>query len=172
MTTNSITIGLYRRIVAARVASVALIFASNAAFAENPGPARTPGLLVWRSSLSFAMTVEGLKRDVQAKNITVFDVIDQAKLAADAGIALRPSTLLIFGNPPLGVQFLTANPLAGLDWPARLLIYEDNAKSVWIACNDFAWIAQRHAIRDREAAFAMASNVVASIVAAVNATPA
>ncbi len=49
----------------------------------------------------------------------------RARLAADAGIKLRPSTLLVFGNPPLGTLFITANPLAGLDWPVRLLVFQD-----------------------------------------------
>ena len=78
----------------------------------------------------------------------------------------------MFGNPPLGIQFLTANPLAGLDWPVRLLVYQDPAGAVWIACTDFAWIARRHGITERDAAFTMATKVVASIVAAADASPA
>ena len=71
-----------------------------------------------------------------------------------------------------GIQFLTANPLSGLDWPVRMLVFEDERETVWIACTDFAWIARRHGITDRAAAFAMATKVVASIVASVNASPA
>jgi len=51
---------------------------------------------------------------VASKGIMFFDEIDQSKLAADAGVKLRPSTLLAFGNPPLGTLFLTSNPAAGL----------------------------------------------------------
>ena len=152
-----------------RAALVAGLFglaavAARAAVAEG-GPVRGPGVNVWRSGMAFGTTVERLQQDVKAKGIRLFDVIDQAKLAADAGITLRPSTLLVFGNPPLGIQFLTANPLSGLDWPVRLLVYEDEHETVWIACNDFAWIARRHGITNRDAAFAMATKVVASIVA-------
>ena len=136
------------------------------------GPVRGPGVMVWRSGLGFGPTVERLQQDVKAKGIRLFDVIDQAKLAAEAGIALRPSTLLVFGNPPLGIQFLTANPLAGLDWPVRLLVFEGDPGAVWIACTDFAWIARRHGITDRDAAFGMATKVVASIVEVAGATPA
>ena len=95
-----------------------------------------------------------------------FTEIDQAKLAAGAGIALRPSTLLIFGNPPLGVQFLTANPDSGLDWPVRLLVREDEQGRVWTVYSDFAWIAKRYGIADREAQFRMASQVIASVTSA------
>jgi uncharacterized protein (DUF302 family) len=54
-----------------------------------------------------------------------FLAVDQSKLASDAGIKLRPSTLLVFCNPALGSQFITSNPDAGIDWPVRLLISED-----------------------------------------------
>lgn len=164
--------GLSRRTAALGVALLGVAARSTRTDAAGSSAARGPGVMVWRSGMAFATTVERLQEDVKAKGIRLFDVIDQAKLAADAGITLRPSTLLVFGNPPLGIQFLTANPLAGLDWPVRLLVYEDDAKATWIACTDFAWIAQRHAISDRDAAFSMATKVVASIVASVAATPA
>lgn len=164
---------LHRR--AAVLGAAACMAAATAACATGEqagGPVRGPGVRVWRSGFGFAATVERLQQDVRAKRIRLFDVIDQAKLAAGAGIALRPSTLLVFGNPPLGIQFLTANPLAGLDWPVRLLVTEDDHGTVWLACTDFAWIAARHGIATRGAAFAMATQVVASIVASVNAVPA
>lgn len=90
-------------------------------------------------------------------------------LAAEAGIALRPSTLLVFGNPPLGTLFITANPNAGLDWPVRLLISQDDNGEVWAAYTDFAWIARRHGIANRPAEFAMATTVIESITASVRA---
>jgi uncharacterized protein (DUF302 family) len=96
-----------------------------------------------------------------------FDEIDQAKLAGDAGIKLRPSTLLIFGNPPLGTQFITAKPDAGLDWPVRLLVFENEHGEVWLAYTDFAWIARRHGISTRDDQFKMATNVIASITSSV-----
>jgi uncharacterized protein (DUF302 family) len=75
--------------------------------------------------------------------------------------------LLIFGNPPLGTQFITSNPNAGLDWPVRLLVFEDEQGVVWTAFTDFNWIARRHAIKDREPQFKMASSVIASIISSV-----
>jgi uncharacterized protein (DUF302 family) len=113
-----------------------------------------------------AETIARLKKDIAAKGIMFFQEIDQAKLAAGAGIALRPSTLLIFGNPPLGTQFITSRPEAGLDWPVRLLVFQDEAGGVWMAWTDFGWIARRHGIKDRDAQFAMASSVIASITSA------
>ncbi|WP_084572963.1 DUF302 domain-containing protein [Methylocapsa aurea] len=112
-------------------------------------------------------TISRIKADVEKKGIKFFSAIDQAKLAADAGINLRPSTLLTFGNPPLGVQFLTSNPNAGLDWPVRLLVTQDAMGRVWVVYTDFAWIARRHRIADRNDAFKMASKVIGSITSSV-----
>ena len=97
----------------------------------------------------------------------VFDEIDQAKLAADAGITAMPSTLLVFGNPALGTQFITANQQAGIDWPVRLLVYQDREGQVWAEYTDFGYIAKRHAIVDRDPQFQKASEVIASIAASV-----
>ena len=75
----------------------------------------------------------------------------------------------MFGNPPLGTQFITANANAGLDWPVRLLVIQDHAGAVWTAYTDFAWIAARHGIVDRADQFKMASMVIASITSSVKA---
>ena len=137
------------------------------ALAALPAPAAGNGVVRGKSAYSMTETIDRLKKDVAAKGITFFAEIDQAKLAADAGISLRPSTLLIFGNPPLGTQFMTSNPLAGLDWPVRLLVIEDEQGQVWAAYTEFAQIARRNHISDREAQFKMASEVIASITSSV-----
>ena len=115
-------------------------------------------------------TIARLKQDVAAKGIRFFLEVDQHQLAADAGIDVRPSTLLIFGNPPLGTLFVRANPLAGLDWPVRLLVLQDERGDVWTAYTDFAHIAQRHRIEGADLeAFMKASMVIASITSSVQA---
>ena len=101
--------------------------------------------------------------------IMFFHEIDPCKLAANAGIKLKPSTRLVFGNPPLGTQFMTANPNAGLDWPVRLLVTQDSAGAVWTVYTDFGWIAARHGIVNRGEQFKMASMVIASIASSVKA---
>ena len=132
-------------------------------------PPTDDGVVKVRSAYSMGETIDRLKRDIASKGIVFFAGIDQAKLAADAGISLRPSTLLVFGNPALGAQFMTSNPVAGLDWPVRLLVVEDEKGAVWALYTDFAWIARRHQIKDRDAAFNMASNVIESITSSVRA---
>jgi uncharacterized protein (DUF302 family) len=138
------------------------------ALAAVPAQAAGNGIVKGKSAYSMAETIDRLKKDVAAKGIVFFAEIDQTKLAADAGIKLGPSTLLIFGNPALGSQFMTSNPQAGIDWPVRLLVIEDKNGQVWTVYNDFGYIARRHHISDRGAAFKMASEVIASITSSVS----
>ncbi len=125
------------------------------------------GVITQKSAYDIAETIERLRKDIAAKGIVFFHEIDQAALAATAGIELRPSVLLVFGNPPLGTQFIAANPHAGLDWPVRMLVYRGAAGAVWVAWTDFASIAKRHGIAAREAQFRMAAEVAASIASSV-----
>jgi len=105
------------------------------------------GIVKVKSDYSVPETIARIKKDVADKGIRFFQEIDQQKLAADAGIKLRPSTLIVFGNPPLGTLFVNANPLAGLDWPVRVLVLQDENGDVWAAYTDFGWIARRHDIK-------------------------
>lgn len=129
------------------------------------------GVVRVKSAYGVDETVDRIKADIEKKGIKFFDAIDQSKLGAEAGIPLKRSTLLVFGNPPLGIQFLTSNPNAGLDWPVRLLVSEDSNGQVWAIYTDFGWIAARHGISDRDAQFKMASDVIASITSSVAAKP-
>ena len=125
------------------------------------------GIVRVKSVVPMAEAIIRIKADIAGKGIKFFMEIDQSKLAADAGIKLRPSTLLVFGNPPLGTQFITSNPNAGLDWPVRLLLTQDDNGDVWAVWTDFAWITRRHNIRDRDAQFNMATMVVKSITSTI-----
>jgi len=131
--------------------------------------ADTDGIVRVKSAYPIGETIERLKKDIADKGIKFFDEIDQTRLAADAGVKLQPSVLLVFGNPPLGTQFITANANAGLDWPVRLLVFENEKGEVWMAYTDFDWIARRHGIKNRGDQFKMASNVIASITSSVKA---
>lgn len=127
------------------------------------------GLVRVQSRFGFDETIARIRADVAAKGIREFAVVPQSALAHDAGVELRPSTLIIFGNPPLGTLFITSNPNAGLDWPVRVLVYQDESGTVWTAYNDFHYLERRHQIHDRQAAFAMADHVIQSILDSVRA---
>jgi uncharacterized protein (DUF302 family) len=154
-------------LLALALGAPSISLAQSMAPAQQP-PAMEDGIVKVRSAYSLEETIARVKQDVAAKGIIFFMAIDQAKLAADAGITLRPSTLLVFGNPPLGTLFIRANPVAGLDWPVRLLVFEDEQGRVWTAYTDFAYIARRHHIQgmDNEA-FQKAAGVIASITSSV-----
>jgi uncharacterized protein (DUF302 family) len=147
--------------------SLYLVAKSDANRAETQSA--EDGIVRVSSAYPFGETIERVKGDIAAKGILFFQAIDQAKLAADAGIKLEPSTLLVFGNPPLGTLFITAKPQAGLDWPVRLLVQQDEQKKVWLTYTDFGWIARRHRITNRDKEFKMASDVIASIVSSAQA---
>ena len=159
----------FTQVCAAALLAFSLMGASaQPSYAEGIKPAvSASGIIALRSAYSVDETVSRLKADVAAKGITFFQEIDQAALAGKAGIELRPSVLLIFGNPPLGTQFITANPQAGLDWPVRMLVYRDADGGVWVAYSDFGWIARRHGVSTRDAQFHMATEVAASIASSV-----
>jgi uncharacterized protein (DUF302 family) len=125
------------------------------------------GVVKVKSAYGFDETITRIEADIAKKGIKFFLAVDQTQLGASAGIKLNPSTLLIFGNPPLGIQSLTSNPDSGLDWPVRLLVRQDAGGQVWAVYTDFGWIAKRHGITDREAQFKMASDVIASITSSV-----
>ena len=106
------------------VAGPATIFLPVAAPANSAVPvaaAPAQGVIKQRSDYGFDETIIRIKGDIATKGIRFFDEIDQTKLGESAKLPINRSTLLLFGNPPLGVQFLQSNPVAGLDWPVRMI---------------------------------------------------
>lgn len=156
------TVTIVSAALVAALASIALVAKSTANRAAQP--TFEDGVVRIKADYPLPEAIARMKQHIAANGIMMFSTIDQAKLAADAGIALRPSTLLVFGNPALGSQFITSKAQAGLDWPVRLLVQEDEKGQVWATYTDFDWIARRHRITDRQPAFEMASKVIASIV--------
>jgi len=122
----SIRIAGLATLIALGVAGCATQPASQ--LAANP-TASEYGIVAVKSAHPFADTIARLKADVAAKGLVFFEEVDQQKLAADSGIATQPSTLLVFGNPALGTQFITANPQAGIDWPVRMLVVPGSGRA-------------------------------------------
>src|SRR5262245_56511135 len=120
---------MFARLV--QLCSAVLFACALAALLPVPTLAANDGIIRVKSAYPMGETIARLKKEIADKGIKFFEDIDQSKLAADAGIKLHPSVLLIFGNPPLGTQFITANANAGLDWPVRLLVFENDKGEVW-----------------------------------------
>jgi uncharacterized protein (DUF302 family) len=102
------------------------------------------GLITIRSRTSVKVTVDRLEASLKAGGITVFARIDHAAGAESAGMPLRPTELLIFGNPKAGTPLMQANQTIGIDLPLKVLVWEDAIGGVWIAYNDPTWLAKRH----------------------------
>jgi uncharacterized protein (DUF302 family) len=143
--------------------------AATALLAVIAGPALADadnGVVTVKSNYSVEETVSRIRDDVAKKGIMLFNVIDQSGLGNAAGNEVKPSTLVVFGNPALGTTFITANPAAGLDWPVRMLVYQAD-DGVYAAYTDFDWIARRHGIASRDKEFRMATEVIQSVTSTV-----
>jgi len=155
---------MFIRIAKVSSAALALFAALSSSATAQVG---ADGIVKVKSAYSVQESVTRIKKDIADKGIMYFSTIDQAELAGNAGVKLRPSSLMIFGNPPLGTTFITAKGEAGLDWPVRLLVQEDAQGQVWAIYTDFGWIARRHGITNRKAEFAKATEVIESITSSV-----
>ncbi len=96
-------------------------------------------------------TMDRLVFEVGAKGLTVFARIDHAAGAARAGLSLRPTELLIFGNAKGGTPLMQSEQTAGIDLPLKALVWEDSAGKTWLSYNEPDWIARRHGISAAEA---------------------
>lgn len=102
------------------------------------------GLVALKSPHSAADTMNRLETAVKQRGLTVFARIDHAAGAAKVGKTLRPTELLIFGNPQGGTPLMECAQSAGIDLPLKALVWQDEAAQVWLGYNDPAFLAQRH----------------------------
>ena len=107
------------------------------------------GLISKKSKYSVTETLDRLEAGLKKKGIGIALRWNHSAKAKDVGIALRPTELLLFGNPKLGSNFFTSKQTAGIDLPMKALAWEDENGQVWLTYNDPAYIAKRHGITDR-----------------------
>jgi len=104
------------------------------------------GLIVIKSPNKSKDTMDRLESLVKQKGLTIFARIDHAAGAAKIGKKLRPTELLIFGNPQGGTPFMECGQTVGIDLPLKALVWEDASGQVWIGYNDPEFLAQRHGV--------------------------
>ena len=102
------------------------------------------GLIEIKSPHSARDTMNKLEEIVKQRGLNVFARIDHSAGAAKIGKTLRPTELLIFGNPQGGTPLMECAQTAGIDLPLKALVWEDAANQVWLGYNDPAFLAQRH----------------------------
>ena len=111
-------------------------------------------------------TLDKLQGIVKSKGFTVFARIDHAASAKHTGQTLRPTQLLIFGNPKIGTALILSRQSAALDLPIRVAAWEDKAGQVWIAYHAPNWLAERHGITDRDAVIKKMTGALAKLTSA------
>jgi uncharacterized protein (DUF302 family) len=107
------------------------------------------GLITIQSDYSVKETIDRLTTIVESKALTVFLRVDHANNAAKQGLQLRPTELIIFGNPKAGTVLMQDNQTAGIDLPVKALAWEDEAGKVWLTYNDTKWMADRHDLTEK-----------------------
>jgi len=122
----------------------ACLFSVSAAFANE-----TNGLITLKSNYSVKETLNRLENILKKKGITVALHWSHSDRGNAVGIPLRPTELLIFGNPKLGTYMFTSNQTAGIDFPMKALVWQDEKGQVWYTYNDPGYIAKRHGITNR-----------------------
>ncbi len=102
------------------------------------------GLVAVQSPHSAKDTAAKVEEVVKQRGLNVFARIDHAAGAAKIGKTLRPTEVIIFGNPQGGTPLMECAQSAGIDLPLKALVWEDDKAQVWLGYNDPAWLAQRH----------------------------
>ena len=124
------------------------------------------GIMHTRSTLPVDETVARLTEAIHAAGAKLFTVVDHSGEARSAGLALRDTKLIIFGSPVAGTPVMAASPLAAIDLPVKVLVWQDDADTVWMSHLDPAWLAARHGLTAEQAAPLGAPGKLAAKVAA------
>ena len=133
-----------------------LFFISSSVYAAE-------GLITKPSSHSVKETMDKLEKIVKNKGFNVAARVNHAAAAKTKGLTLRPTEVLIFGNPKLGTLLMQSNQSIGIDLPIKVVVWEDDKGVVTLGYNDPAWLAGRHAITDREKPFAKMTGALKKI---------
>jgi uncharacterized protein (DUF302 family) len=104
------------------------------------------GLTTIQSSFGQKATMDRLEAEIRSKGLAIFAKIDHAAGAAEVGLTLRPTSLIIFGNARGGTPLMQAAQTAGIDLPLKILVWQDAAGKTQLSYNEPGWIAQRHGV--------------------------
>ena len=104
------------------------------------------GLISLSSSHGPKDTMDRLAAEITARGMTVFARVDHAAGAAEAGLPLRPTELLIFGNAKAGTPLMQSDQTIGIDLPLKALVWQDASGRTWLSYNDPGWLAKRHGL--------------------------
>ena len=120
---------------------IGIIFFASLACADN-------GIIGIKSSHDVKVTADRLENNLIAKNMIVFIRINHTEGAQKVGKKLRPTEVIIFGNPKVGTPLMQCGQSVAIDLPQKALIWEDKAGQVWLSYNDPKYLAKRHGITE------------------------
>ena len=120
---------------------MAMFFFASVTYADN-------GIISIKSSHDVKTTLDRLENILREKGMTVFIRINHAEGAQKVGKKLRPTELIIFGNPKVGTPLMQCGQSVGIDLPQKALIWQDEAGQVWLSYNDPKYLASRHSIKE------------------------
>ena len=106
------------------------------------------GLTTVPSHFAPKETMDRVETEIGERGMNVFARIDHAAAAAEVGLTLRPTELIIFGNARGGTPLMQSVQTVGIDLPLKALVWQDAAGKTWISYNEPFWIAQRHGVSD------------------------
>jgi uncharacterized protein (DUF302 family) len=118
------------------------------------------GVISVKSSHSVEETADRLEDVLREKGMTVVARINHGEAASKAGLELRPTQLVIFGNPKVGTPLMQCEQSVALDLPQKALIWEDESGTVWVSFNDPRYLAKRHDLQGCEETLAKIRNAL------------
>jgi len=125
-----------------------------------------PGFISKLSPHSVPETIQRLSALLKSKGVAIFALIDHSGEAEKAGLKMRPTQLLIFGNPKGGTPLMLAAPSTAIDLPLKALVWEDADGKVWLSYNSLDYLQQRHGFpADLEKNIAAIEPLLAQVVA-------
>jgi uncharacterized protein (DUF302 family) len=129
------------------------------------------GVISVESGYSVALTVDRLEGILKKKGMTVFARIDHTAGATKAGLKLRPTVVVLFGNPKVGTPLMHCGQTVAIDLPQKALVHEDDAGRVWLSYNDPKHLAQRHGAKGCEEVLQKIENALGAISAKATTRP-
>jgi len=121
------------------------------------------GLTSIESTFGPKETMDRLEAEIHQKGMNVFARIDHAAGAANVGLALAPTELIIFGNPRGGTPLMQSVQTVGIDLPLKALVWQDAANKTWLSYNEPGWIAQRHGVAGAESTIDKMADLLSAI---------
>jgi uncharacterized protein (DUF302 family) len=137
--------------------------------ANDLSDSQPSGLVTVASAHTVAQTLERLETALRKNSVTIFAQIDHAAGAGEAGLPLRPTTVVLFGNPQVGTPIMQAKQTIGIDLPMKVLVWEDEKGKAWLSYNNLEFLARRHQVADRKETVAAMNEALAKLAKAATA---